>query len=164
MWICRQRAAGGGNLSDDSKSGSWNVDRNLNPTANMVYSWHICPSESHEYLHPIIKNVILYHQLHTTWYNFHLDPQKGYIKLRKMTQKIWPPKNVVGKTSEVCFLMYFDKLNPNLKSVCCQKIPIMRYQISWLCLSTTVPRPGLQMDRVFSICIYILGTNDIYHW
>jgi hypothetical protein len=38
--------------------------------------------------------------------------------------------------------MYFDELNPNLKSVCSRKFLIVRYRNCRVCLSATVPIDG----------------------
>ncbi|KAF8817356.1 hypothetical protein BYT27DRAFT_6866507 [Phlegmacium glaucopus] len=47
-------------------------------------------------------------------------------------------QNVVGKTSEMCFSMHFVNLNKNLKKIHPYIHSLPRYQISGLCLSTTV--------------------------
>ena len=52
--------------------------------------------------------------------------------------KFWPHQLLVGKTSEVCFSTYFANPNQNLKKSQLYGHYLPRYQISGLCLSTTV--------------------------
>ena len=62
---------------------------------------------------------------------------KGCVRIGP---KIWPEEILVGKTSEMCFSTYFAILSSDLKSVCPKVHFFPRYQISWLWLSTTVPK------------------------
>ena len=78
-------------------------------------------------------------------------PQKGWIMLWKITPKKLATLKCHGKTSEVCFLTYFDKLNLNLKSICARKFPIMRYQNCHVWLSTTVPSNSWRLIRATKI-------------
>jgi hypothetical protein len=58
-----------------------------------------------------------------------LDPKRGTQNCQKMTPKLWPSQNVVGKTPEVCFLTYFNELNPDLASDFAKNISISPNEI-----------------------------------
>jgi len=53
-------------------------------------------------------------------------------------QKNWQTQPLMGETSEVCFLMFLDVLNLNLKSICLKSLLVLSYQICWLCLFATI--------------------------
>jgi len=100
----------------------------------LTYRWSRAP--------PLPRKSFSAIQLHhePLWGTFgHPGPWIGTIYLG---QKLGRTHPLVGKTSEVCFSMYFDELIKILKKYCQNIAWELRYQIDWLCLSTTVLHKG----------------------